>query len=454
MQKFRLVVALSLAAAVWTAAPAAQSHWLEAYREPARRLIAEGTSTSFAWDRLAELGDTFGHRLSGSENLEAAIKWAASEMRGDGLEVRLDPVKVPHWVRGAETLEIVSPGRHPIAMLGLGNSVGTAPAGVEAELAIVHSFRELDAAGDSLKGRIVLFHVPFTTYGETVVYRSDGPSRAAAKGAVAMLIRAVGPAGLRTPHTGMLRYADGQPQIPAAAVSAEDADRLLRMQKRGTKVRLRLRMDAKFLPDADSFNVIGELRGRELPDEIVVVSGHFDSWDVGTGSTDDGGGCVVSWEALRLMKKLGLRPRRTVRVVLFTNEENGLRGALDYRERYKGQLANHVLMFESDSGVFKPTGFGFSGTDTARRTIQEIASLLEGIGTNTIGASGGGADIGPSVQAANVPAMSLDADGNYFLIHHTPADTVDRIDPKDMAIASASIAVMAYVVADMAQRLR
>ena len=454
MHKSRLLVVVSLAAAVCTAAPVAQSHWLEAYREPARRLIAEGTSTSFAWDRLAELGDTFGHRLSGSENLEAAISWAAREMRRDGLDVRLDPVKVPHWVRGAESLEIVSPGRHPLAMLGLGNSVGTTPAGVEADLAIVHSFRELDAAADSLKGRIVLFHVPFTTYGETVVYRADGPSRAAAKGAVAMLIRAVGPAGLRTPHTGMLRYADGHPLIPAAAVSAADADRLLRMQKRGTKVRLRLRMEAKFLPDADSFNVIGELRGRELPDEIVVVSGHFDSWDVGTGSTDDGGGCVVSWEAVRLMKKLGLRPRRTVRVVLFTNEENGLRGALDYRERYKAQLANHVLMFESDSGVFKPTGFGFSGTDSARRTIQEIASLLEGIGTNTIGASGGGADIGPSVQAANVPAMSLDADGNYFLIHHTPADTVDKIDPKDMATASASIAVMAYVVADMPQRLR
>ncbi len=454
MQKSRLVVAVSLAAVVTVSTPFAQPHWLEAYREPARRLIAEATSSSFAWDRLAELGDTFGHRLSGSENLDAAIKWAASEMRKDGLDVRLDPVKVPHWVRGAESLEIVAPGRHPLVMLGLGNSVGTPPVGIEGELLIVHSFRELDTAGDRVKGRIVLFDVPFTTYGETVVYRADGPSRAAAKGAVAMLVRAVGPAGLRTPHTGALRYADGQPQIPAAAVSAEDADRLLRMQKRGTNVRLRLRMEAKFLPDADSFNVIGELRGRELPDEVVVVSGHFDSWDVGTGSTDDGGGCVVSWEAVRLMKKLGLRPRRTVRVVLFTNEENGLRGAFDYRDRYKAQLANHVLMFESDSGVFKPAGFGFSGTDSARRTIQEIATLLEGIGAGTISGNGGGADIGPSVQAANVPAMSLDVDGNYFLLHHTPADTIDKIDPKDMATASAAIAVMAYVVADMPERLR
>ena len=454
MQKSRFGVAVSLAAIAYVATPFAQSPWLDAYREPARSLIAEGTSTSFAWDRLAELGDTFGHRLSGSENLDAAIKWAASEMRRDGLDVRLDPVKVPHWVRGAESLEIVAPGSHPLTMLGLGNSVGTPPAGIEAELLIVHSYRELDSVADSVKGRIVLFHVPFTTYGETVAYRSDGPSRAAAKGAVAVLIRAVGPAGLRTPHTGMLRYADGQPEVPAAAVSAEDADRLQRMQKRGTKVRLRLRMEAKFLPDADSFNVIGELRGRELPDEVVVVGGHFDSWDVGTGSTDDGGGCVVSWEAVRLMKKLGLRPRRTVRVVLFTNEENGLRGGLDYRDRYKGQLGNHVLMFESDSGVFRPSGFGFSGTDSARRTVQEIATLLEGIGTSTISGSGGGADIGPSVQAANVPAMSLDVDGNYFLIHHTPADTIDKIDPKDMATASAAIAVMAYVVADMPLRLK
>ncbi len=454
MQKSRLVVAVSLAATVAVSTAFAQAHWLEAYREPARRLIAEGTSTSFAWDRLAELGDTFGHRLSGSDNLEAAIKWAANEMRRDGLDVRLDPVKVPHWVRGAESLEIVAPGRHPLAMLGLGNSVGTPPGGIEADLLIVHSFRDLESAGERVKGRIVLFDVPFTTYGETVVYRSDGPSRAAARGAVAMLIRAVGPAGLRTPHTGALRYADGQPQIPAAAVSAEDSDRLQRMKKRGTNVRVRLHMEAKFLPDADSFNVIGELRGRELPDEVVLVSGHFDSWDVGTGSTDDGGGCVVSWEAVRLMKKLGLRPRRTVRVVLFTNEENGLRGGLDYRDRYKAQLANHVLMFESDSGVFKPSGFGFSGTDSARRTIQEIAGLLEGIGAGTISGSGGGADIGPSVQAANVPAMSLDVDGNYFLIHHTPADTVDKIDPKDMATASAAIAVMAYVVADMPERLK
>jgi carboxypeptidase Q len=412
-------------------------------------------SSRFAWERLAELGDTFGHRLSGSKSLEAAIQWAAERMKKDGLEnVRLEPVKVPHWVRGTESLEIVSPGRHALVMLGLGNSVGTPPTGIEADLIIVRNFAELQSRAADVKGRIVLFNVPFTTYGETVQYRGDGPSRAGALGAVGVLVRSVGPPGLRTPHTGALRYADALPQVPAAAITTEDADRLQRMVDRGASVRLRLKMEAKFLPDADSFNVVGEIRGRERPEEVVVVGGHFDSWDVGTGSTDDGGGCVVTWEALRLMKKLNLRPRRTVRVVLWTNEENGLRGGLAYRDRYKDQLPHHVLMLESDSGVFKPTGFGFSGSEAARGKVIEIARLLSGIGADQISLSGEGADIGPSVQAGNIPAMSLEGNGNYFLIHHTPADTVDKIDPGDMSRAGAAVAVMAYVIADMPERLK
>ena len=439
-----------------TSTPAAKSPaWVEAYRDPAARLIGEALSTRFAWERLAYIGDTFGNRLSGSPSLEDAIEWAVAEMKRDGLEnVHTEPVKVPHWVRGQESAEIVAPRRQRLAMLGLGNSVGTPPAGVEGEVLIVRNFDELDTAGSAVKGRIVLFNVPFTNYGETVQYRSNGPSRAAALGAVAVLVRSVGPPGLRLPHTGALRYADGAPQIPAAAVSTEDADKLQRMRDRGTMVRVLLKMDAKFLEDADSFNVVGEIRGRERPDEVVLVSGHFDSWDVGTGSTDDGGGCVVSWEALRLMKKLNLRPRRTVRVVLWTNEENGTRGALAYRDRHKDELANHVLMLESDGGVFRPTGFGFSGTDSARAKVTDIAALLRGIQADHISAAGEGADIGPSVQAANIPAMSLDVDGNYFLIHHTDADTIDKIDPMDMSRASAAIAVMAYVVAEMPDRLK
>jgi carboxypeptidase Q len=429
--------------------------WLAPYRDAASRLMGEAVSSDFAWQRLAYIGDTFGHRLSGSPNLEAAIKWAVDEMKRDGLEnVHAELVKVPHWVRGRESLEIVGAIPQPLVMLGLGNSVGTPPAGIDAELLVVHSFEELDAARDRVKGRIVLFNVPFTSYGETVRFRASGPSRAGSLGAVAVLVRAVGPPGLRTPHTGALTYAEGQPQIPAAAVTTEDTARLQRMVDRGTAVRLKLMMEARFLPDADSANVIGEIRGRELPNEVVVIGGHFDSWDVGTGSTDDGAGCVVTWEALRMMKKLNLRPRRTIRVVLWTNEENGGRGGVGYRDRHLEELPNHVMMLESDGGVFRPTGFGFSGSEASRTRVRDIASLLSGIHADAIGPSGGGADIGPSVQQANVPALSLEADGNYFLIHHTPADTIDKIDPLDIARSSAAVAVMAYVIAEMPDRLK
>ena len=429
-------------------------HWLTPYRDPASRLIGEALSSDAAWQRLAYLGDTFGARLSGSPNLEAAIKWAVEEMKRDGLEnVHLEPVKVPHWVRGRESLDIVGPIPQPLVMLGLGNSVGTPSDGIEADLIVVRSFEQLEAARERVKGRIVLFNVPFTSYGETVRFRAEGPSRAGALGAVAMLVRSVGPAGLRTPHTGALVYADGQPKIPAAAITVEDAARLQRMTDRGTAVRLRLKMEAQFLPDADSANVVGEIRGRERPDEVVVIGGHFDSWDVGTGATDDGGGCVATWEALRLMKRLNLRPRRTVRVVLWTNEENGGRGGQAYRDRHLAELTNHVMMLESDGGVFKPIGFGFSGSESARGRVRDIATLLAGIQADHIGPSGGGADIGPSVQHAGMPAMSLEVEGDYFLIHHTPADTVDKIDPLDLARSSAAIAVMTYVIAEMPERL-
>jgi carboxypeptidase Q len=434
--------------------PAAAA-WLAPYRDPAARLLGEAVASDAAWQRLALLGDTFGNRLSGSPNLDAAIRWAVEEMKKDGLEnVHTEPVKVPHWVRGRESLEISGAIPQPLVVLGLGNSAGTPPAGIEAELLVVHSFEELDAAGARVKGKIVLFNVPFTNYGDTVRFRAAGPSRAGALGAAAMLVRSVGPPGLRLPHTGALTYADGQPQIPAAAVTTEDAARLQRMVDRGTTVRLKLTMEAHFLPDADSANVVGEIRGRELPDEVVVIGGHFDSWDVGTGSTDDGGGAVATWDALRLMKKLNLRPRRTVRVVLWTNEENGGRGGQAYHDQHLAELANHVLMLESDGGVFRPTGFGFTGSDAARAKVRDIAQLLAGIHAETIGAAGGGSDIGPSVQQANIPSMSLEVDGNYFLIHHTPADTVDKIDPLEIARSSGAIAVMAYVVAEMPDRLR
>lgn len=430
------------------------SGWLEAYREPAARLIDGALADDRAWQRVAELGDTFGPRLSGSANLEAAIAWAAETMRRDGLEqVRTEPVMVPVWVRGRESAEILEPVARPLAMLGLGGSVGTPAEGLMAEAIVVSSFDELDARAAAVNGRIVVFNVPYSSYGPTVQYRVHGASRAARHGAVAVLVRSVGPTGLRTPHTGSLVYAPDQPAVPAAAIAAEDAEMLHRIQKRGQRIPIRLRMEARSLPDAESANVVAEVVGREHPDEVVVVGCHLDSWDVGTGASDDGGGCIAVWEAARLMKALDLRPRRTVRVVLYTNEENGLRGGLAYRDRYRAQLGDHVMMLESDIGVFAPVGFGFSGSDGARSVVGDIATLLVDIGATRISPSGGGADIGPSVEAGGMPAMSLEVGGDYFLTHHTAADVVERIAPDEIARCVAAIAVMTYVVADLPVRL-
>ncbi|MEP7310931.1 MAG: M20/M25/M40 family metallo-hydrolase [Acidobacteriota bacterium] len=429
--------------------------WLDQYREPAARLIGEATGDTFAWRRLAVLTDSIGNRLSGSPQLDRAIAWAVAEMKRDGLEnVHTEKVMVPHWVRGNESADIVEPARHPIVMLGLGNSVGTGTDGVQAEVVIVHSFNELDSAAARVKGKIVFFNVAYTNYEDTVAYRAEGPSKAARSGAVAALVRAVGPPGLRTPHTGALQYAADAPRIPAAAITTEDADRLQRMADRRERVVVRLKMDARFEADAESANVVGELRGREKPDEFVVIGGHLDSWDVGAGATDDGGGCIVTWEALRLMKKLNLRPRRTVRVVLWTNEENGTRGGLAYRDQHRSELANHVMMLESDNGVFRPLGFGFTGSDTARQKVRAVAMLLQGIAADAILPDGEGADINPSVREARIPSLALAVDDSkYFTIHHTPADTIDKIDPVEMAKCAAAIAVMTFVIADLPDRL-
>jgi carboxypeptidase Q len=430
---------------------AVPASWLDPYREPASRLIQAAQADEFAWNRLAELTDTYGNRLAGSENLTRAIQWAAQTMKADGLDrVRTEKVMVPKWVRGRESAEIVDPPDHPVAMLGLGGSVGTSPDGIEADVFVVRNFEQLAARAAEAKGRIVLFNVPYTSYGETVTYRSTGARTAAQYGAVAALVRAVGPTGLRTPHTGGMQYANEVAKIPTAAIAAEDADRIERLVNRGRRVRVRLRMEAHFEADVESANVIGEIRGRERPDEIVLVGGHFDSWDVGTGASDDGVGCIVTWEAARLMKKLGLQPRRTVRVVLFTNEENGLRGGNAYRDAYAREAANHVFALESDSGVFEPARLGFSGSDASRAIVNDIGTLLEPLGLQTIGPGGGGADIGPIATLGRVPMMAYGGDSTkYFTIHHTPADTVDRIRPAEVSKAAAAIAVMTYVIADM-----
>jgi carboxypeptidase Q len=429
--------------------------WLDPYRANAEKLMAAAQADQFAWDRLAELTDTFGQRISGSDNLNRAIAWAQEAMKKDGLEnVHTEKVMVPRWVRGNESLEIVNPPHHTVPLLGLGGSVATPPAGIEADVIVVSTGDELTKRASEAKGKIVLFNVPYTNYGETVAYRSGGASMAAKVGAVGALVRAVGPIGLRTTHTGGMNYAAEVAKIPTAAIPAEDANRIQRLVNRGVNVRLRLKMEARFDPDVESFNVVGEIRGTEKPEEIVLVGGHFDSWDPGMGASDDGVGCVVTWEAARLMKKLNIRPKRTVRVVLFTNEENGTRGGNGYRDQHTAEAANHIMSVESDSGVFAPGRLGFTGSEAARKLIADIATLLTPLGMHEITGGGGGADIGPISTLGKVPMLAYSGDSNkYFTIHHTPADTVERIDPKEVSSAAASLAAMIYVVADMPQPL-
>ncbi|MEO5803630.1 MAG: M20/M25/M40 family metallo-hydrolase, partial [Verrucomicrobiota bacterium] len=346
--------------------------------DAADQLISAATNSDFAYKRLSVLCDKFGPRFSGTTNLEAAIDWVLAEMKRDGLQnVHGEEVMVPHWVRGKESAELLEPRPHKLGMLGLGGSIATPPEGISAEVLVVKSFADLSNRVSEAKGKIVLFNQPFTKYGETVLIRTRGAMEAAKAGAVASMIRSVTPFSMQTPHTGNMRYTNSLPKIPHAAITVEDADMLQRMQDRGEKIVVRLKMEAKMLPDAKSRNVIGEIVGREKPEEIVLISGHIDSWDVGQGAMDDGGGCVSSWEAVRLMHKLGLRPRRTIRVVLWTNEENGIAGAKAYRETHKKELANHVLAIECDDGVFKPTSFAFSGSAAATNQINEVAKLLQ-----------------------------------------------------------------------------
>jgi carboxypeptidase Q len=454
MRRGTIAVAAALAVLTPAAVRAQQTDIAATYRPTADRLIERALRDSAAYERISELVDRFGARFSGTPALEQAIDWVLAEMKKDGLaNVRGEPVMVPRWVRGAESLALVEPRPKKMAMLGLGGSIATPAGGITAEALVVGSFDELRAKAAQAKGRIVVFDVPFTSYGETVVYRTTGAIEASKAGAVASLVRSVTPYSQQTPHTGGMRYDPAVPAIPHAAITVEDTELLHRMQGRGQRIVLHLEMSAQTLPDVQSRNVVAELRGRELPDEIVVFGGHIDSWDVGQGAMDDAGGVVVAWEALRLMKELGLQPRRTIRVVGWTNEENGTRGGTGYRDAHRADVDKHVLAIESDAGVFKPNGFSFTGSDAAFATLQQVAKLLDRIGAGGMTRGGGGADIGP-IMELGVPGMGLDVDETkYFWYHHTEADTIDKLDPREVALCVATMAVMAYVIADMPERL-
>ena len=432
----------------------------EPHRAAATQLIRSAVADSFAYRRLARLVDGFGHRMSGSESLERAIDWVVDEMKRDGFEnAHKEPVTVTRWVRGAESAELLSPRRAKIHMLGLGRSVGTPEEGIRAPVLVVKSFADLRARSADARGKIVLYNVPFDTtvasfvgYGRAVVYRAVGADSASQFGAQAALVRSVTPHSLRSPHTGGMAPYDTTGRlrrIPAAAISVEDAEMLQRMQDRGDRIEVQLTMGARTLMPARSHNVVVEIRGSEKPDEVIVMGGHIDSWDVGQGAMDDGGGCVAAWEALRRIKQLGVRPKRTIRVVLWTNEEIGLAGATAYRDAHRAEADKHVLAMESDNGVFAPKGLQFGGTPEGLATMKRVATLLTEAGVDSAFAGGPEADVSP-LYALGVPVANIYTDGSrYFWYHHSDADMIDKLDPVDLAKNAAILAVVAYTVANM-----
>ncbi|MBK5186836.1 MAG: M20/M25/M40 family metallo-hydrolase [Gemmatimonadaceae bacterium] len=446
--------ALSCALALAAALP------LAAQSAPADRLIDGALKDSAAWNRLAELVDTYGNRPAGSANLESAIDWIVAQMKKDGLDnVHTEPVMVPHWVRGRESAMLLSPHRVPLHMLGLGRSIGTPAGGITAQVLVVNDFADLRAHGAQAKEKIVLFDhhfdtskMPFDAYGDAVIYRFAGADSAAAFGAVAALVRSVTPHSLSTPHTGAMGYGDTTARahhIPAAAITLEDADMLHRMQNRGQQMRVTLSMEAHMLPEAHSRNVIAEVRGSEHPDEVIVLGGHIDSWDVGQGAMDDGGGVVAAWEAVRLIKQLGLRPKRTIRVVAWVNEEMGGRGGVAYRDAHRAELPKTKFALESDNGVFAPRGFRLTGPDSLLPVLQQLIAPLARIGVTQATMGDPEADVTPLAQAG-VPALALDIDASrYFWYHHTDADMMSALDPHEIALC---VATMGVVVLEAANR--
>ncbi|RNC85406.1 MAG: peptidase M28 family protein [Balneola sp.] len=435
----------------------AQSSISATFASEAEALIKASVENELGWERLTYLGDYYGPRLSGSQTLENAIDWVVEEMKKDGFDrVWTQPVTVPHWVRGKESATLNIPVERNLPMLGLGGSIGTPHEGITAEVLVVKSFDELQERSDEVEGKIVLFNAEFTTYGQTVSYRVNGAAEAAKHGAVASMIASVASYSMQTPHTGVMRYQEGIPKIPHAAITVEDALLMQRFADRGETLEVTLKMEAENLPDTQSRNVIAEIKGSEFPDEIIVLGGHIDSWDVGAGMMDDGGGCVAAWEALRLIKKLGLTPKRTIRVVLWTNEENGLAGANEYKrwvEEDEKSLDNHILAMESDAGVFDPIGFGFSGSDEAFEILTAMGLPLKEIESGEVSRGGGGADIGPLMRAG-VPGMGLRVNGEqYFWYHHTDADTIDKLNIDDFNECIATMAIFAYGTAQLEERL-
>lgn len=437
-----------------------------------RNIQKAALASDYAYTRTAYLSNNIGPRLSGSPQAQRAVEYVAGEMRKLGLDVRLQKVMVPHWVRGEERGEIIEfPGMAPgttqkIVLTALGGSIATPASGLSADVVVVSSYDELTRLGRSgVSGKVVLFNGKFDqklaesgfgldAYGQAVQFRGGGAIAAARLGAVGVLVRSAGGSQNRLAHTGGMRYADGVRQIPAAAITFEDAETIAHLATAG-KVRVRFTITPKTLPDAVSYNVIADLLGSEKPDEVVIVSGHLDSWDLGTGALDDATGIAVSMQVPSLLKQLNLRPRRTIRMIAYMNEENGLRGGTTYAREETANLSKHFAAIESDLGASRPLGILFTGKSEIAAYLEPIADILSSQGARLVQHEPGGvgADISP-LTTAGVPSFAPFFDTRtYFNYHHTAADTFDKVDPKELAELGSVMAVLAYGLANLEQPL-
>ncbi|HKQ70618.1 MAG TPA: M20/M25/M40 family metallo-hydrolase, partial [Polyangiaceae bacterium] len=427
------------------------------YRDAAAHIARASLEADGTWERLTILTDVIGARMTGTPELERAVAWARDAFVHDDQEgVAVEPVRVPRWVRGDGSGEIVGSSPRRFSVLALGGSVGTPRGGITAELIVVRSFEELEQARDRVKGKVVLFDHPMAlagdpslSYGAAVAFRNAGAMRAAPLGAKAVLVRSVTAVSLGSPHTGHTRYREGKGErIPAASVTLEDAELLARIAKREDSVKVKLAIGAKTVGEATSGNVVAELRGSELPNEIVVIGAHLDSWDVGQGAQDDGAGTVIVMESLATLRRLGLRPRRTIRAVLFTAEEMGGLGAKQYVVAHKDELERHVAAFEVDTGAGAPLGFMTDGAPCWAPEARVLARLLAPIGAGSVDPGYPGTDV-LFLKPAKTALLGLKQDiSHYFDVHHSAADTLEKIAPDNLRRGVAALATMAYVVAD------
>ena len=451
-----------LALTALAASPAeAESPVTPAMRADMERLVGAAVTSSRAPEILRSLTDSVGPRLSGSPGDRAAVAWGVATLRALGFSnVRAEKVLVPVWRRISESASMTAPYPQSFAVAALGGSVSTPDGGITAEVVEAGSLAAVDALGEKANGKIVFIWKTTERardghgYGETVPIRSAGAVRAAKLGALAVLIRSVGTDDDRLPHTGAMSYDEKTPKIPAAALSTPDADLLHRVLAEGRPVTVTLNLRTETGPDAESANVVGEIPGREMPGEIVLVGGHLDSWDLGPGAIDDGAGCAIAIEAARLIGALPRRPRRTVRVVLFANEENGLRGGRTYAAEHAAELPRHAAAVEADAGADRAYGYSWNAGPGAEAFMKEMSAFLAGIGAGEFRKGGaGGADISPFLPSG-LPLLGLRNDASrYFDVHHTANDTYDKVDPVQLNQATAALAAMTFALAEAVEPL-